>query len=294
MSMGLKRILNKTEEKTNNRLKEICDINGAIVYAKVRLADILPIENSGISNELYRYSLQSHFDFTIADNQHKPLFSVEFDGPSHFQCKQIERDKMKNELCERFGLPLLRIDAGCLERKYRNFDILGWFIETWYFSEAFYDAQNKGIVPPDEPFNPFAVINLPGHKEQFPLWLALPIQLQIQELHKSKLISDFAPSHVIGVDTNGNYHGISWIRIDHENGVMSSVSMKSQLFPVFESDILSELLIYRIFEELSKTMSGEIPAAKIQMIDMKIESFRIEYKKIDEAIIVIPNEEITE
>ena len=74
----LKKILNLHEEATHARLRKACQDWNARVYEKVRLADIFPIERSGIPDEQYRFALQAHFDFVIADSNHTPLFSVKF------------------------------------------------------------------------------------------------------------------------------------------------------------------------------------------------------------------------
>jgi Protein of unknown function (DUF2726) len=82
-SSVLNRLLNQSEEITYSRLTSICEPIGAHVYPKVRLADVFPIANSGITDEEFRFCLQSHFDFIVTNEQHEPLFAVEFDGDSH-------------------------------------------------------------------------------------------------------------------------------------------------------------------------------------------------------------------
>ena len=79
----LKRLLNLPESVTDQRLREVCDDFNAKVYAKVRVADVLPIERSGIDNGHYRYALQAHFDFVVTDSADQSLFAVEFDGSGH-------------------------------------------------------------------------------------------------------------------------------------------------------------------------------------------------------------------
>lgn len=61
----LKPLLNLPESETDSRLREVCDDFDARVFAKVRVADVLQIERSGIDDVLYRYALQAHFDFII-------------------------------------------------------------------------------------------------------------------------------------------------------------------------------------------------------------------------------------
>jgi uncharacterized protein DUF2726 len=79
----LNRLLNQSEEITYLRLTSVCEPIGAHVYPKVRLADVFPIANSGITDGEFRFCLQSHFDFIVTNEQREPLFAVEFDGDSH-------------------------------------------------------------------------------------------------------------------------------------------------------------------------------------------------------------------
>jgi hypothetical protein len=79
----LKKLFNEREKVTYKRLKEICDEYGASVYPKFRVADVLRIENSGLSDSLFQFALQSHFDFVICNSENEFLFAVEFDGPTH-------------------------------------------------------------------------------------------------------------------------------------------------------------------------------------------------------------------
>jgi hypothetical protein len=126
----VKKLLNLHEEATRSRLKAVCSEWGATVFAKVHVADVLPIENSGISDADFRFALRSHFDFVVCDTEHTPLFAVEFDGPSHDKPEQARRDIQKNSLCERFQFPILRINARYLVRKYGTFDLLSWFVHV--------------------------------------------------------------------------------------------------------------------------------------------------------------------
>src|SRR5262245_23516917 len=114
--MALKKILNLHEEVSHKRLRKACEKYGASVYPKMRVADVLPIENSGISSDLYRFALQAHFDFLVTDNDHSPLFAVEFDGPRHRTGEQINRDERKKKLCEQFHSPFAPSGSNC-----RNF-----------------------------------------------------------------------------------------------------------------------------------------------------------------------------
>ena len=125
-------MLNSPERITYARLSDACELHAAEVYAKVRLADVLPIEGSGLSKALYEFALQSHYDFVVTGRDQVPLFAMEFDGPQHGQSPQSERDAKKHELSSRFGLPLLRIRAEDLCRTEWQLDRLTELIEQWF------------------------------------------------------------------------------------------------------------------------------------------------------------------
>lgn len=138
----LKKVLNSPERITYARLREVCELHVAEVYAKVRLADVLPIEGSGLSQAFYEFALQAHYDFVVTGRDQVPLFALEFDGPQHGHSPQSERDAKKDELSQRFGLTLLRIRAEDLCRTEWQLDRLTELITRWF------DEQTK-LVPGD-------------------------------------------------------------------------------------------------------------------------------------------------
>jgi len=275
----LKKILNLHEEATHSRLKDACNDWEASVYSKIRLADIFPIEGSGISDKDFRFALQSHFDFVISNKKHDPLFAIEFDGHSHRKHTQIQRDKLKNQLCERFDLPLLRITSNFLQKKYRNMDVLTWLVEVWFLQEGFYDAQSKGQIPPDEPFDPLNFIMFPKSKERFPLWLSLNSNIKIKKLFENKLCKDPIPSVFIGRDKENNYKGIAFIRINDERGVCTRITMLKQQFSVGMLDILNEILICELYEKVKKAIKDIKNAESLNQIIDRCNYYQNNYER---------------
>lgn len=258
----MKKVLNFGEAATHKRLKEVCEKNDAAIFAKIRLADVFPIEGSGITDEEYAFALKGHFDFVVADRDHDPLFAVEFDGPFHEKKARRVRDRMKNNLCERFDLPILRINANYLKRKYRDLDLLTWFVETWFAADAFYQAQAGGHIPYDEPFDPASFFNIPGHKKNFPLWLGAEVRIAIQDFHKSGRCAWRVPAFIIGFDADENYRGFSYLKLDGDRWLYTYTGMRSQRFPAPITELLSEIMAFEIAEALklndhSRTCTGE-------------------------------------
>jgi Protein of unknown function (DUF2726) len=153
-----KPILNRSEAAAESALQEAAKKNDARVFTKVRIADALSIDQSGLPGPLWRYALQGHFDFLLADMTSSiPHFAVEFDGPSHWRNPDtMRRDAMKNMICERLRLPLLRVDAGYL-RSVRRFTLIDWLVELWFIYEEFCAMQERGEIPYFEPFMYFSL-----------------------------------------------------------------------------------------------------------------------------------------
>ena len=143
---------------TDKRLREVCDDFDAKVYAKVRVADVLPIEHSGINDKHYKYALQAHFDFVVADSEDQPLLAIEFDGPSHQEPDAQKRDEMKNTLCDKFELPLLRVNRNYLNNSSSNWDLLRWFCTVFFVNREGEGDVKAGRIPiEDSIFDPMFV-----------------------------------------------------------------------------------------------------------------------------------------
>jgi hypothetical protein len=275
----LKKIMNLSEAITHKQVQEICQRHGAVAYPKVRLADVLPIEGSGISNDLFSFALASHFDVIVTDLEGYPLFAVEFDGEQHTQSpKQIERDKKKDTLCERFGLPLLRINAEYIRDYYRQMNLLGWFIETWFAFQWFTEAQENGELPYDEPFMPSSFVNIPGLDKDFPLWLSRDVRARIAKLFEQNVIVDWAPSGFVWHDRQNNeYHGLAWVFIDQDRAVVTTADMKGQNFPVPMSEVVEDITVIQLYNKLEQTLNNGISAVSPEAINQAVSDMKSKY-----------------
>ncbi len=257
------KLLNHSEELTFDRLRTAVDADGARVFPKVRVADTLPVNGSGISDGLFRFALMSHFDFVVSNSQYEPLFAVEFDGPLHKTSEeQRERDAKKNEICERFQFPLLRINSRYINATYRGMDLLSYFVHVWFLSSAFDDAQQNGFVPYDEPFDPNMIISDGKTNRRFPYWLSLDVQLEIQAMQKQGRLYDYIPSHWTGVDQHGNYRSLAWLQAGQDEYLITQTGMRRQQFPADVSDILWQVSVFDLrkmidgfFAKQTKTLS---------------------------------------
>lgn len=253
------RLLNHYEEVTYEALARVCDSNGARVFPKVRVADVFPLANSGVTPAHFSYGLRSHFDFLVTDRDYQPQFSVEFDGPLHKTSKlQRQRDILKNDLCEHFNHGLLRVNSRYLTSNYRGLDLLTYFVDAWFLEQAFDEAQRNGTVPYDESFDMtfiYSTGNPDGKK--WPYWLSLDIQLALQKLHKVGRIGQMAPSHHVGIDSEGNYRCLAWLVMDARTVLVVATGMRAQRFhAVCKSELVSMLAMFDLYPKVQQVLSG--------------------------------------
>jgi hypothetical protein len=286
-----KKTLNFYEAATNVRLKKVCQQYGASVYPKVRLADIFPVEGSGIPHDQMRFALQAHFDFLVTDQHRSPLFAVEFNDPHHFSEDQAGPDAVKDKLCGMFNLPMLWINSRYLVPRYRGMDLLSWFIEVWFLQDAFARRQAEGRIPADAVFSPFLTLaedtgaaGVQNKRERHPFWLSAPLLANIRSLAESGRCLDDVPSHIIGVDDRSRYHAISWLRISEARGLVAQTAVHSEHFRISLRDVLEELVIYDLHEELVRVLRGRASAQSLDGIRARVDAFQSVYET--ESIII--------
>lgn len=275
----LKKLQNEPERFTNENVDRVCNKYSAKAYPKVRLADVFEINGSGISKELYSYGLMAHFDTIVFDSDLLPFFAVEFDGSTHINDpEQIKRDLKKNDLCEIFDLPLLRITSDFLHKQYRGVNLLSWFIEVWFASKWFDKAQEEGTFGYDEPFMPMSFQSIPEMDRDFPLWLSRSARGKVAKYFEKGLIESFSPTCVVWVDQNAYYHCLAWVVINDSNVVYVSNKMRGQQFPAPIHDLLEDVTIVDLSEKLLNTLEGIVIPQTIKSLNQEILKYKSGYR----------------
>lgn len=259
-----KRLMNKSEAITHQIILEAIKFNQAQLFSKVRIADVLIIENSGISSDLYSYALKAHFDFVVTNSDFLPLFCIEFDGPHH-QTDRVAQlnDKKKESLCARFDIPLLRITADFLNKKIRRFTLLGWLIELWFLEQAFYEGQEQGLIPDDESFLYFAILadsteDFQKGKLTFPYDLSFPSRAYIAQCYRSGHCLDLLPSVYHTKNIDGHIEGLAIVRISNSSIVIGHARCcPIQFTPVSGEELCRELATIAVMENLKFFIAGK-------------------------------------
>lgn len=158
--MRLKRIFNTGEKAVFRIAQEVAASHEVEAMAKVRIADAIIIENSGISNQEYSYALKAHFDVLVIQNN-LPLIAIEFDGDGH----DTKNDHLKNGLCDRFELPLVRVNMAHINSKNFEDSAVHFFLYQLFGVDQFLDEYGND---PYEIYDPLFFVSAPGKDRQFP------------------------------------------------------------------------------------------------------------------------------
>ena len=215
-------LANKFERLTSEELNRYAEEHGAQVFRKSRIADALHIENSGISNVLYRCALQAHFDFVVADEDSFPQFAVEFDGPHHREDPAArKRDRKKNALCKRLGMPLIRITHEHLEEVgvgekitirnplgsmlYGHYSsTIGWLTDLWFTRQAFMKARDEGRLSYDAVWS----YNLVGESDP-----TVGLRSYVLALHRKGILPERLPTEYIAEPKRGHAKVVTVVEI---------------------------------------------------------------------------------
>ncbi|AKB44285.1 hypothetical protein MSVAZ_2016 [Methanosarcina vacuolata Z-761] len=242
----LKRILNEPEEVTNKILNDVTSKYEASVHTKIRVADVLEIRNSGLHDNEYKYALMAHFDFLVTDKDHIPKFAVEFDGLQHkTDASAIRRDELKNSICCKFDLPLLRITSAYFEKIGRFPTILSWITELYFLQEIFYNAKDKGQIPPDEPWMWFSVV---GYDP------VVRYRVFIEKAYEKGLCCDPLIGFMSGRSKDSkSYATLSILKLQNDKYIIDSVEcLAINYFAIPAREIATEISAYNIYKEFKK------------------------------------------
>lgn len=271
--MHLKTLPNLPEAETDRRLREVCEDFDAKVYAKVRVADVLPIEGSGIDDRHYRYALQAHFDFVVADETDTPLFVVEFDGRNHTAPKAQSRDRMKNALCERFELPILRANRRYLTERFSNWDLIRWFCTVYFISGAWEQDVEAGRIPPeDSVFDPMFV-SVRTKSGMRSLELEGQARAELGRLFRSGDLPFHVPNFSLATGSDHTLRALAWIMTSESGGVFVETAMQNHHFGIRVHFAVRGIALSMLLERVKETLNGSIPEVSVEELKSRVQVF---------------------
>lgn len=264
------RLVNRYEKIAYDEIKMVAERWGLSVYPKVRVADVISLDQVAAVGDLRRYGLQSHFDFVICRDEWDPIYAIEFDGRYHSTPQQMARDAKKDELCRRDGFPILRINSRHLTHDFGRLSLVAWIMDVYELQEGFHAAQARGEFPDDEPFDPLLIAKTGIDEEWFPYWISAKPLVKLRKLHELGSIIDPVSSGFIGHDTNNVLKGIEYIRVTETDYILVRSAMRPQLFPIALSDLFGEILLVQLAERVFMWLRGEVKAMPMDQVDAMI------------------------
>lgn len=270
-------LLNRKEEVVFQELQKIASCNNLKVFAKPRLSDVIDKGSTFLTQREFDFYTRSHCDFVVTDANARPIMVVEYDGPLHADQKQQERDLIKNELCKRAELGLLRINDRHVTRLYRGMTVLRWIVEVSELEKAFYEAQMNGQVPYDEPFDP-AFVCTGNDGTRFPYWLSAQASQSIHAFFKT--LDPTIPkgwTGLLGQDADGVGYRLSCLYFG-EQILWARTAVRSQDLHFPQYDLLNEIDTCELGIRLNKFRKGEISSSTKQEFQPIFESFCERYK----------------
>jgi hypothetical protein len=254
-------LLNRSEEAVLRELQNIASDSGMRVFVKPRLSDVIEKGNTRLADREFDFYTRSHCDFVLTDAQARPLMIVEYDGPLHqSSVKQQERDGIKNELCRKAEIGLLRINDRYVTKVYRGMSVLRWIIEVMELEKAFYEAQQRGHIPWDEPFDP-AFLEPSGSGVRFPYWLSASASQSIHDFFKT--FDHGIPkgwNSIIGQDRNGAGRRLSCLYFGNQI-LWSTTGVRKQDVQFPDDDLLDQIDTCELGILLKKYRNGEVAAS---------------------------------
>lgn len=276
-----KKVFNPPEAATRKILTAAAEKNAAEVLSKMRIADVLTIERSGLEKDLYSYALMAHFDFVVVDSEHLPLFAVEFDGPHHDSDPRARaNDLRKNMICERLGLPLARVRDEHVFRKARGIDYLSWLTEMYFSQKVLGEAQEQGIIPFDEPVDPMMIMrhsNVPG---EFPLFISAQARSHLRRFYKQKILGTPIPSVLTSFDSNGAAGCLAVVNRLDGQFLLERATIYLQGFGLIVSDICEEIAIANLAAQVQAHKSSVLPGISATVLRKELLDFFRLYPRI--------------
>jgi hypothetical protein len=253
-------LVNGDEFRTDQALREAVAEAGYRLDAKVRVADALPIDGSGLSSRQYGFAMRSHFDWVISDPETTEAeLAVEFDGPSHEAEESRARDALKDAVCDRLGLPLLRIGRVVL-RPFRERTILAVLVDAWSLWKGFGEAQDAGIIPLDEPYDPYMSIHPRMEGDQLildqPFNVGRPAtELLWRGLHKRGVVKAWREAKR---PTGGNVEAYAWAYLSDGGAVLGEASVRQCTYPAFlDFDLAGDFAMMALGDRLQRYLEGD-------------------------------------
>ena len=279
------------EARTFAIAEEVSKATGTRAFAKVRIADVITIENSGISDDLYRYALSAHFDVLVCKDNHLPYLAIEFDGGGH----STRNDEKKETLCDLFGVPMVRVGPQHIDAAVFEDTAIAFFIWQLHCIDAFLvDYAND----PYEVYDPLFFISVSGKSRTWPFayrerWLSKLTRRfkEAQERFEGDLRNDYEHeilqfSSSFGTwRRHGEFRSVVAQKVASDAVVWGEAELGLKVYGLDEprlsafyevSTFVQGMAAQRMYYQALEFLAGNIEPTKSSLIVEKVKSWEAE------------------
>lgn len=124
-----------------------------VVLKDVALNQVLEVERGELTSEEFSYYRSASLDFLICRDDDSQSFelALEFDSELHDTPSQAHKDSIKNRLCIRAALPLLRVSSDNIILR-RHTPILDYILNAYFGEKAISELRAMGKVSQEEEY----------------------------------------------------------------------------------------------------------------------------------------------
>lgn len=252
---------NRYEKAADELLQAFSTDTGDRLVPKMRLADVVDIDALDDQTPRDRwFALSTHLDFVMLDQDSGlPKFAVEMDGRQHWtDLDQRRRDAIKDRICEDAELPLLRVTSNFVTASGR-WPLVSYAVDAFYRSEAFFEAQESGLVPDDEPFYHGSFITPTRDGTDFLLSTLDAVAIQdLWKLHREGLIPRPLPT-VFNVhpEEDRGVRAIAYLPVAKDRYLISETRVRNFRFQgISPHDLAEEICVVDIANAAADWLVG--------------------------------------
>lgn len=270
---------NDHEVLADRELGRAAEAAGYRVAPKVRLAAVLPIDRRTMPADEYRFAVKADFDFLVTEgDERRPQFAVEFVWPGQaVDPALVARATIKEAICSRLGLPLLRIDGTLLRRVQRR-SLVGLLVEAWSTYQGFLAAQEAGEIPWGEPWCYFSVYDVDPETGRMTELLAVdgPGRALIHDLYGQGVMKMPAPSSLIRFGREPIAESFAMIELADGRFLTGDARVRNFRFaPISAHELVEDLAIENLRTRIELWRAGQDLAVE----RAEVERIRAEHPK---------------
>lgn len=248
------------EESSDQQLRSWATKNNLRVFSQVALSQVLNINNSGLSKSEFSYALKASFDFVIARQDSRALFAVEADGEYHHEDKRKRKlDHLKNSICTKLRMPLIRVGKKAVEVKLQGFSsVLTWLATLFPYAEALGEAYANGTIPEDEIVFPTDIVTFTNKELTFPLDPTKKVIDKLWQYVHAGQIPQFPAILHASYSRHSAGGVIAFALAFVREGTILGIGgcLAGSLLPIPEHDVSQALALIDLEEQISQYVKG--------------------------------------